>query len=477
MKKNILITALLTLSTTAAALGTPAGETIQNVGQFEYTDFDNTSKTIDTAAPDITVAAVYAANLSANGSVATPGQTVTAAPGETATLVYTLRNDGNIADTFNLTVQNGAGAPLSGTTIYIDTNNNGVVDAGDTPVTSVSALPADSTVQLLVTYTVPTNTPAGQSTYVNLVATSAGNSAVIDNNNVGEISAMTVVRYTLATDNTRTAQPYTATQVTHTLTNTGNTALIAADLRASSTLGGTTTASGTISYTVVNSGTGASVSNASLQAALQAAGNLAAGETYTITVTYTPAAGAADGQSFTNTISVYSTTASSSTVRNDVPSTAPVSDTDTLNIQRGVAAVSKTADNCGTSATCTGTIVSNTTSAKPGDYLRYTVRVTNTGSGPLKFPTLRDYVPVNTEFVSVTGTTTQSNASILFSADRAAWTASAPNTLATSTFTGTVNNGPFVYVGLNSDANSTVDANDTLAASQSLTLVIVVRVR
>lgn len=477
MKKNLLITAILAVATSAAAIGTPAGQTIQNIGQFEYSDFDNTSKTIETTPVNITVASVYNANVGPNGTTAAPGQTVTAAPGQTATLTYTLTNDGNTTDSFNLAVQDGNGNTLPGATIYLD-NGDGVFGPGDTVVTSVANLPADQQVKLFVTYTVPANTPGNQSTYVNLVATSAGNGAVVDNNNVGEITAVNVVSFTLATDNSVNVQPNVATQITHTLTNTGNTALIAADLRASSTIGGTNpTANGTISYTVVNSSTGASVSNTDLQAALQAAGNLAAGGTYTITVTYTPAAGATDGQSFTNTISVYSATASSTTVRNDVPSTTPVSDTDTLTVQRGIAAVTKTADNCGTVATCTGTITTNTTSAKPGDYLRYTVRVTNTGTGVLKFPTLRDYVPANTEFYSVTGSTTQMNASVLFSGNRASWNTSAPTTLATATFTGTVNNGPFVYVGLNTDGNATVDANDALAAGQSLTLVITVKVK
>lgn len=482
MKKNLLITAILAVATSAAAIGTPAGQTIQNIGQFEYTDFDNTSKTIDTTPVNITVASVYNPNVGPNGTTAAPGQTVNAAPGQTATLTYTLTNDGNLTDSFNLNVNDGAGNALPGAVIYLD-NGDGIYGPGDTVVTSVTSLPADQQVKLFVTYTVPANTPGNQSTYVNLVATSVGNNAVVDSGNVGEISAINVVNFTLADNNNVNVQPNVATQITHTLTNTGNTPLLAADLRASSTIGGTNpAANGTISYTVVNNGNGNSVSNADLQTALQAAGDLAPGQTYTITVTYTPAAGATDGQVFTNTISVSSATANSTTVRNDVPTTAPVTDTDTLTVQRGVAAVTKTADNCGTSATCTGMITTNTTSAKPGDYLRYTVRVTNNGTGVLKFPTLRDYVPVNTEFASVTGSTTQSGASVLFSANRASWTLSAPSTLNTATFTtdtnGTViNNGPFVYVGLNSDSNSTVDSNDTLSPNQSLTLVITVKVK
>ncbi|GGS10003.1 hypothetical protein [Deinococcus sedimenti] len=473
MKKNLLITALLALATSAAAVGTAAGQTIQNIGQFEYTDFDNTSKTIDTTPVNITVASVYNANVGPNGTTTAPGQTVPAAPGQTAVLTYTLTNDGNATDSFNLTVLDGNGNPIPGTTIYLD-NGDGVYGPGDTVVTSVANLPADQQVKLFVTYTVPANTPGSQSTYVNLVATSVANGTVIDNNNVAEISAINVVRFTLDGDNSVNVQPNVATQITHTLTNTGNTPVTAADLRATSTIGGTAAASGTITYTVTNSGTGTSVSNASLQAALQAAGNLAAGQTYTILVTYTPAAGAADGQSFTNTISVYSATAASTTVRNDVTSAAPVSDTDTLTVQRGTAAVTKMVDNCGTSATCTSTIVTNSTSAKPGDYLRYTVRVTNNGSGILKFPTLRDYVPTNTEFYSVTGSTTQTGASILFSADRATWNTAAPTTLASSTST---TSGPFVYVGLNSNSDATVNTSDSLSAGQNLTLVIIVKVK
>ncbi|BDP44387.1 hypothetical protein DAETH_43560 (plasmid) [Deinococcus aetherius] len=474
--KKLLVTALLAAASGALAVGAPAGSTIQNIGVFEFTDVGGTTTSTPTTPVNITVTQQYDPNVSPDGSVAAPGQTQTALPGQTATLTYNVTNSGNGTDTLNLSVTDAqTGAPL-GATIYLDNPLTGTVgsyDPGDTVVTSLQNMTADETRRVFVVYTVPSNAAGNQQTYVNLTATSAGNPAKTDSNNVGLITATSILSFTLDGDNTVSVTPTGTVTATHTLTNTGNATLDASTLVATTTLTDPNAASGGVSYTVTNSATGASVSNASLQTALQNAGNLPAGETYTIVVTYTGAAGATNGQSFTNQLTVYSNAADSTGFDNRVEQGQSVSDTDTVNVNRGVASVSKTVDNCGTDASCQTAPVLNSTTAKPGEYLRYTVTVTNTGGSALRFPTLRDYVPANTTFKSVTGSSTQAG-NVLFSNNRTNWYLGAPNTLATST---TSASGPFVYVGLDSSGDSTVDAGDSLAPGQTLRLVITVQVR
>lgn len=472
--KKLIITSLLALTSAAFAAGTPAGTSISNVGLFEFTDTNGATTGQSTTPVNITVAQVYQPSVTPNGTVAAPGQTATARPGETATLIYDVTNLSNGTDTLSLSITDAVtGAPINGV-IYLDNNNNGIVDAGDTPTATLSNMTADETRHVLVQYVVPAGSTGASSTYINLTATSATNPAAVDNNNVGQITAVNIVRFTLEEDRTVTTTPGAAVTATHTLTNTGNTPIVAADLRSSTTL--VTSAAVTVTYTVTNSATGTTVSNPVLQTALQSAGNLPAGASYTIVVSYTPSTSAQNGAQFSNTLTVYSVTPDSTGTDNQVESTQAVTDTDTVNVNRGVASVSKVADNCGTSATCADTVVVNTPSAKPGDYVRYTVSVTNTGAAGMKFPTLRDYVPANTEFVSVTGTTTQAGTQVLFSADRTNWNTLAPTTLATTTNPA---NGPFVYVGLDrtADNDTTVDAGDELAPGQTLNLVLIVRVR
>ncbi|MDL2342981.1 hypothetical protein QOL99_02330 [Deinococcus sp. MIMF12] len=467
--KKLLITALLAAATSALAAGAPAGSTISNTGLFEYTDVNGQTASESTTPVNVTVSQVYDPNVSPNGTVAQPGQTVTAGPGATATLTYTVTNNSNGTDTLNLTVIDPVtGSPLTAT-IYLD-DGDGVFGPGDTVVTSLPNLDADESQTVFVRYTVPSNASGNQITYVDLVATSAGDTGQKDQGNVGAITVNSILSFTLEGDNTINATPNAAVTVTHTLTNTGNTPIVAANLVATTTLN---TPSVGVTYTVVNNGTGTSVSNTDLQAALRAAGDLAAGQTYTITVTYTPAVGTTNGQGFTNTLTVYSNVADSSTYDNRVEQGQAVSDTDTITVQRGIASVSKVVENCSTDASCAAPTL-NASTAKPGDYLRYTVTVTNTGSAALRFPTLRDYVPVNTVFGSVSGSTTQPSADVLFSNTRLAWNNITPTALATTTNPA---NGPFVYVGLDSDGNGTVDDNDLLQPNQTLRMVLIVKVR
>ncbi|WP_216320805.1 DUF11 domain-containing protein [Deinococcus aestuarii] len=470
--KKLLITALLAAASGALAVGAPAGSTIQNIGVFEFTDVGGTTTSTPTTPVNVTVSQQFDPNVRQDGTVSNVGQTVTALPGQTATLTYDVENLGNGTDTLNLTVTDAqTGAPLAAT-IYLD-NGDGTYGVGDTAVTSLPNMAADELRRVFVVYTVPAGAPGNQQTYVNLTATSAGDPTQTDNNNVGLITAMSILSLTLDGDNTVSVTPTGTVTATHTLTNTGNATLDASTLVATSTLTDPNSASGGVTYTVTNSATGASVSNASFQTALRNAGNLPAGETYTIVVTYTGAAGATNGQSFTNLLTVYSNATDTTGFDNRVEQGQAVSDTDTVTVNRGVASVSKTVDNCGADALCQTAPVLNSTTAKPGEYLRYTVTVTNTGGSALRFPTLRDYVPANTTFKSVTGTSTQSG-TVLYSNNRTTWSAGAPSALATST---TSASGPFVYVGLDSSNDASVDAGDSLAPGQTLRLVITVQVR
>lgn len=468
--RKFILTSILALASAAAAVGAAPG-TIQNTGLFEFTDVDNTTSSV-TASANITVVQVYDPSVGADGSVSAVGQTQYALPGDTATLTYTVSNLGNGPDSFNLAVtdpQTGLPVPA---TIYLD-NGDGVFGPGDTAVTSLSNLPADASATVFVQYTVPTTAAGSQVTLLNLTATSAGDNTQTDSNNVGAITAINIVSFTLDSNNNVSTTPGAPVSATHTLTNTGNAAIDPTTLVSSTALTDANSASGTLTYVVKNNGTGTtSSSSTSLAAALQEAGSLSTGQTYTITATYTPATTAQNGNVYSNVITLSSNLTDTATLDNRVELAQAVSDTDTITVQRGVASVSKTVDNCGADATCAAPTL-NATEAKPGDYLRYTVKVINTGTAAMKFPTLRDFVPVNTVFSSVTGSSTQAG-SVLFSADRTAWNVAAPTALATST---SATSGPFVYVGLNSNGDSKVDASDQLEAGQTLTLTLIVKVR
>lgn len=472
--KNLIITTLLALGAlgfggNAGALGTPSGTSIENIGLFEFTEPDGTTGSSQTTPVSITVSQVSALDIGPSGTVAAPGQTVTGAPGSTGVLTYTVTNNGNGSDTIDLSTTVASGT-ASSVTIYADTDGDGKYTPGtDQPASSV-ALAANESATVFVVVGVPSNAAGTSTISVNLSGTTTATATpATDSNNVGAVTATSTVSFTLADDHTTSVNPGGSVTLTHTLANTGNVPLDGAALVASSTLGGTTSASQSVTYTVTTS-SGGTGTGSSLDAALAAAGSIPIGGTATISAVYVTSTSAADASTYTNTISIYSEQTGAN-LTNNVPSTAPVSDVDSFTVARGVASVSKVGDGCGTDPTCASP-VAGTTTIKPGEYIRYTVTVNNTGSGTLAFPTLRDYVPANTSFHSVSGSSTPSG-TLLYSIDRSNWTASAPSALATSTSS---TSGPFVYVGMDSNGDGKVDSSDTLAAGQTMRLIITVKV-
>lgn len=110
-------------------------------------------------------------------------------------VTFTVTNTGNGQEDFQIDVDlNGNGAvddfdptfPASGTLVYVDNNNDGLIDAGDTlfdPTTDVLPLDADETVQLLVVTDIPNGLTSGDTADVDLAATST---TVINNGTPGD---------------------------------------------------------------------------------------------------------------------------------------------------------------------------------------------------------------------------------------------------------------------------------------------------
>ena len=94
-----------------------------------------------------TVIVGIAAGASLTGPVA-----ATTDPRATVVFADTLRNTGNITDTFALSLQSRTGWP---TQLFTDVNGNGVLDAGDVLITGPVVLDANGVVPLLVVVAIP----------------------------------------------------------------------------------------------------------------------------------------------------------------------------------------------------------------------------------------------------------------------------------------------------------------------------------
>jgi hypothetical protein len=477
-----LLTALLATSATftAGATGTAANTSISNVGTFTYVDDNGAPQSVSSTPVTITVSQVARVDITSDGTVAAPGQTVYVQPGSTGYLTYTVKNSGNGSDTINLTTQDGNGNTLTGVTYYYDA-------ALTQPVTgNAVTLAADASKTVYAAYTVPSTAAGGVGVTITPVGTSAFNTAVVDSNNVGLISPVKVHSVTVSTDNTLTATTPGSAVGTHTLKNTGNTLIASGDLTVTGTVNDANSILAGVSYVFSTSAAVGSPSGAAstdpttaLNNYITSVGKIAVGASVTLTTTYTTAAGKTIGQVATDAVKGYF--AQTTTAADTYSTTAANASagTDTLTVVGGVAVVTKTADNCGTDASC-ATPVLNTATGKPGDYIRYTIKVANTGSSALKRPIVNDTLNTYLTYVKATSVSTQTGAGVqaVYSIDDATYSATAPTALATTaTTTAPVIPANTIFIGLNTTSGSVRPTSaDVLNAGQSFTVVILTKI-
>ncbi|MEL8054656.1 MAG: hypothetical protein AAGK66_00750 [Pseudomonadota bacterium] len=247
------VSALLFTAGSASAL-TDAGQRIQNQATATYKDALGNDYTAQSNLASVEVKQVYFATLESDA-------TRTVASNQTAYFQHTLTNTGNGEDTYTISVaQDIAGATDSGdfTTleVYVDENDNGVVDAGELPVTSYT-LAAGEQVSLVVAGLVPTATPGA--TFDSTLTVTTLNGTVEDLTASGGIDGADGTnedRATVSGDAVlnvfkSSVHDEVNNQITYTVTvtNTGNTAaqdvVLLDGLPEGTTLvGGTVTASG-----------------------------------------------------------------------------------------------------------------------------------------------------------------------------------------------------------------------------------------
>ena len=160
----------------ALAAGTAAGSTIINTVSVNY-QVGGVAQTAAGASNTITV------DRKVNLTVAEVGTTTTqVSPGQSAAVTtFTVTNTSNATLDFALTVAQqvaGAGAhantdsfDVSNVKIYVDTNNDGFFNAGDTLVTFLDELAADTSRTVFVVADVPLGQATGAVAAVTLTAT------------------------------------------------------------------------------------------------------------------------------------------------------------------------------------------------------------------------------------------------------------------------------------------------------------------
>jgi len=206
--------ALTAGSVMAHAAAPAAGTVIGNQATASYSDGGGNTFSATSGLVSSTVQQVASLTL-------TSTQTKSAAQGQFVYFAHTLTNKGNGLDTFNLTTLENVGtATLAAPVIYRDNNANGVVDVGDTAITSIQLAAGDSAA--LIVQTQVTAGSNAQSDSIDLTAKSAFDTSKLATN-VDTVTVTTgAVINVLKGISVTNGGPGTETTYTLTYQNNGN---------------------------------------------------------------------------------------------------------------------------------------------------------------------------------------------------------------------------------------------------------------
>ncbi|GGJ54246.1 beta strand repeat-containing protein [Deinococcus roseus] len=176
MNKKLLISTALLLAAAAQAKGTLAGTEIRNVASASYVDdqgraqstISNQVITVVQELPSFSITPDEAT------AAATPAQQKSALAGQEVYFPYTVTNTGNanISVSFSMNDLTGDSGNFSSKKLYLDANQNGLVDSGETEITASSiSLAADEVVKLVAAVTTPGTLVNTNTVDLNLVGT------------------------------------------------------------------------------------------------------------------------------------------------------------------------------------------------------------------------------------------------------------------------------------------------------------------
>ncbi|RMD45462.1 MAG: DUF11 domain-containing protein, partial [Aquificota bacterium] len=139
----------------------PAGTIIGNAATATYYDENNNQYTTTSNVVQTVVQAVCGVDILPDSEVQKDG-----VPGETVYIPFQVVNTGNSENTFSLSTQNGSYQK----SIYLDKNQNGVLDPGEQTVTSLT-LGMDEIANIVVVVSIPTGANSGDTDSFSIKAT------------------------------------------------------------------------------------------------------------------------------------------------------------------------------------------------------------------------------------------------------------------------------------------------------------------
>ncbi|MBU8921695.1 MAG: OmpA family protein [Bacteroidales bacterium] len=192
----------------AYAQSTPAGTSITARSMVSYETSGNHyiaySNEVSTG-----VIPVFGPILLPDGTALAPAAEETAFSGETVTFPFTLGNTGNAGDIFALTIDiiSPSGFIPENVMVYLDVDSDGEIDIGENVVTEVGPLEIAETVSLILSAGLPPGLTGGETAHLDLTARSAGDTSLVDRDNVVRIVTRDEARVSLQIESDRPDVP------------------------------------------------------------------------------------------------------------------------------------------------------------------------------------------------------------------------------------------------------------------------------
>jgi hypothetical protein len=169
------------------AVGTPSGTVVSNTATMNYSVGGVAQTAIGSSPTGNTsgagTATTFVVDNKVNLTVAESNSTVTSAsPGATNQVTtFTVTNNGNTAQGYNLVAANASGSPtvfgvadnidVTVSAVFVDSNGNGLYDAATDIASAISSLAPGASVSVFVLATIPAAATNGQQAVVTLTAT------------------------------------------------------------------------------------------------------------------------------------------------------------------------------------------------------------------------------------------------------------------------------------------------------------------
>lgn len=415
-----------------------------SVSATSVSDSSKSDATTDTVGA---VALGYALDLAAHGNAGDgnaandnpASQSVN--PGSTLNIPFDVRNTGQVADTYNFSASLPSGWSI---TYYPDANCDGAMDSPLPAPVSGSGLTNPATTKCFIAVlSVPAGTAPGSNS-VSITATSTTVASVQDSISTS-ITVNEVRALLFDPDRAGTVTTPGTIVYTHNLVNNGNAS-------ASVSIPAFTSAYG---WTYQFSTDGGATWSSSVAGLSVPAG----GTPVVVQVRVIVPAGEPVGRSEAATLSATATYPSGNTASDTA--------TDTTTVVSGELRLQKSGVSYVGNAETTMRHP-NAATAYPGDRIVYTVNAKNIGTANLSYVRISDPLPAYTNFISVSASVTGVSGSVLYSTDGTTWSTTAPSSLSA---------GGVIYVGVDTNGDSTITAADILPPSAEIIITLKVVVQ